>query len=107
MPAAGDTGAAHHQLTAREASAIIEALRYLQRDMEEDRTITSDLALPEIDSLCDRLTHGGTPVDARAEHILAELVSAVRDLKDFGGSGGTEAEETVTAALDKAEQLLN
>lgn len=94
-----------HRLTDREASATIEALRYLQRDMEQDDETTSELTLEEIDALCERLNFDGEPAHAAVD-ALEDLRDAIRGLKEFGGDGGTTAEEAAELALAKAEELL-
>lgn len=39
-----------------------------------------------------------------ANDLLGDLVAGIRGLKQFGGMGGTEAEEILNAALEKAEE---
>ena len=95
-----------HRMTARETSATIEALRYLQRDMMDDHQTTSELTLEEIDDLCERLNFDGQPGNPQAEALLRALVEALHNLKSFGGSGGTAADTAAAAALEIAEQFL-
>jgi len=71
-----------------------------------DSPTTSELSLEEIDALCERLNFDGHSPDHNAEDALRELAEAVRGLKDFGGAGGTDAEDAAAAALDKAEKFL-
>jgi hypothetical protein len=108
----------------RETSTILAALRYWQaannpkhspvmvaagNEFPECQKIAGDrgsfkpLDAAEIDELCEHINLCVEPEES-ATKLLSDLAEAVRDLKLFGGNGGTLAEETAREALEAAEK---
>jgi hypothetical protein len=115
-------------LTPRELGTVLAALRLWQdrnlpvpvgradvADRQEREAMREEIArehgpaldCEEIDELHQRLNAPQSTDEANPWHMLEELGNAVMHLHDMGGSGGTDAEDRVRAALKEAAKHVD
>lgn len=103
-------------MTTRETATILAALRLWQETTNRLESLPGQTNLKEIatncgkveplndeeiDSLCEAINLPDETSDDPAADLLGELMTALQDLKQFGGDGGTEAEGKAQIAFQK------